>query len=65
MLDRIRLQARCDEAGEMRHVAEQERADIVGDLAELRRVDGPRVRRAAADDQLRPATRLAFSSTSS
>ena len=54
VLDRVRVQAGGDEAGEVRHVAEQERADLVGDLAELVGLDRARIRRAAADDQLRP-----------
>ena len=40
--------------GEVRHVAEQQRADLVGDLAEAVGLDRARVGRAAADDQLRP-----------
>ena len=51
---RVRVQPRGDEAREVRHVAQQQRADLVGDLAELPRLDRPRVRGAAADDQLRP-----------
>ena len=43
-----------DEPGEVRHVAHQQRADLVGDLAEAVGLDRARVRRAAADDQLRP-----------
>ena len=40
--------------GEVRHVAEEVRADLVGDRAEALGLDRARVRRAAADDQLRP-----------
>ena len=54
MRHRARVQAGGDEAGEVRHVAEQERADLVGDLAELVGLDGARIGGAAADDQLRP-----------
>ena len=43
-----------DEAREVRHVAEQQRADLVRDLAEAVGLDRARVGRAAADDQLRP-----------
>ena len=38
----------------MGHVAEQQRAHLVGDLAEPVGLDRARVGRAAADDQLRP-----------
>ena len=38
----------------MGHVAEEQGADLVGDRPELVRLDRARVRRAAADDQLRP-----------
>ena len=54
VLDRIRLQPRGDETGEMSHVAEEQRAYLVSDLAEAPGLDRARVRRAAADDQLRP-----------
>ena len=50
---RVRVEARRDEAGEVRHVAEEERADLVGDLAEALGLDLARIRRAAAHDQLR------------
>ena len=43
-----------DEPREVRHVDHQQRADLVGDLAEGRAVDLARVGRAAGDDQLRP-----------
>ena len=48
------MQAGGDEAGEVRHVAEQQRADLVGDLPELVGLDGARIGGPAADDQLRP-----------
>ena len=48
------MQPGRDEPGEVRHVAEEECVHLVGDLAELPRLDGSRVRAAAADDQLRP-----------
>ena len=54
VLDRVRLQPRGDEPGEMSHVAEEQRADLVSDLAEAPGLDRARVRRTAADDQLRP-----------
>ena len=38
----------------MRHVAQQQRADLVGDRAELVGIDDARIGGAAADDQLRP-----------
>ncbi len=51
---RIGQQAGCDEAGEMRHVAEQQRPDFVRDLAELVGFDDARVGGRAADDHPRP-----------
>ncbi len=54
MLDRVRVQPGGHEAREVRHVAQQQRADLVRDLAEPVGLDGTRVRRAAADDQTRP-----------
>ena len=54
VLDGIRVQSRRDEPGEVGHVAEEERADLVRDLAEAPGLDRARIRRAAADDQLRP-----------
>ena len=54
VLDRVRVQPRGDKPGEVRHVAHQQRADLVGDPPELQRFDGPRVGRPAADDQPRP-----------
>src|SRR5438105_1699762 len=53
VLDGIRMQPCSNEAGKMRHVAEQQRADVVGDLTELGRVDRARIRGAAAHDQAR------------
>ena len=53
VVDGVRVQPRGDEPGEVRHVAEEERADLVRDLAELPRLDGARIGAAAADDQLR------------
>ena len=49
-----RVQAGGDEPGVVRHVAEEQGADLVGDLAELVRLDRPRIGRPAADDQLWP-----------
>ena len=54
VLDRVRVQAGRDQAGEVGHVAHQQRVDLVRDPAELGRVDGARIGGAAADDQLRP-----------
>ena len=50
----IRLQPGGDEPGEVGHVAEEQRADLVGDRAEAVGLDRARVRRTAADDDLRP-----------
>ena len=50
---RARVQAGRDEAGEVRHVAHQERADLVCDLAEAVGLDCAWIRGAAAHDQLR------------
>ena len=47
------MQARRDEAGEVRHVDPQEGADLVGDLAEAREVELAGVRRPPGDDDLR------------
>ena len=49
----VRVQAGRDEPREVRHVAPEERADLVRDLAELPRLDGARVGGAAAQDHLR------------
>ena len=53
-LDGVLVQARRDEAREVRHVDHQQRPGLVGDLAERARVDLARVGRAARHDQLRP-----------
>ena len=50
---RIRVQAGRDEPGEVGHVAHQEGANLVGDLAEAVGLDRTRVGRPATDDQLR------------
>ena len=42
-LDRVRMQTGGDEPGEVRHVAPEQRADLVGDPPEHRRVDRARV----------------------
>ena len=55
VLDGVRMQPRCDETREVRHVTEQQRADLVGDLAKPVGLDRARIGRAAADDQLRAA----------
>ena len=53
VLDRVRVQVGRDQPGEVGHVAQEQRADLVGDLAEPPRLDRPRIRGAAADDELR------------
>ena len=52
--DRVGMHARGDEAGDMSDVGEQHGAHLVGDLAERREVDDPRVGAVAADDELGP-----------
>ncbi len=47
------MEAGGDEPRKVGHVAKQERAHFVGDLPELVRLDGARIRGAAAHDQLR------------
>ena len=54
VLDRVRVQPRGDEAGEVRHVAEEERPDLVRDRAEASGVHRARIRGAAANDYLWP-----------
>src|SRR5918996_13331 len=49
----VRVQPGGDKPGEVRHVAEEERADLVRDLAKAVGLDRARVGRGAADDQLR------------
>lgn len=51
---RAGVQARRDQTGEVRHVHHEERADLVGDPAELGEVQLARVGRPARHDQLRP-----------
>src|SRR5579883_3166266 len=51
---RARIDAAGDEPGEMRHVHHEIGADLVGDPAEAREVDDPRIGGAAGDDELRP-----------
>ena len=51
---RARMDPCGDEPREVRHVAEQERSDVVRDLAEALRLHGSRIGRASAHDQLRP-----------
>ena len=48
-----RVQTRGDQAGEVRHVDHQVRADLVGDAAERGEVELTRVGRPAGQDQLR------------
>ena len=52
---RVRVQPGGDEAGEVRHVDHQQRADLVGDRAEALEVEEARVGRPAGEQQLRPA----------
>ena len=47
------MHATGDQTGEMRHVDQEIRADAVGDLAKALEIPGPRIGRAAGDDQLR------------
>src|SRR5487761_1164564 len=47
------MRAAGDQAGEMRYVDHEIRADAVGNLAETREIDEARISRAAGDDQLR------------
>jgi hypothetical protein len=44
-----------DEAGEVRHVHHEDRADLVGDLAEALEIEDARIGRAPGDDHLRAA----------
>ncbi len=48
------MHAARDQTREVRHVDQEVRPDAVGDLAEPLEVPGPRIGRAAGDDQLRP-----------
>src|SRR5207244_5598937 len=50
---RRRVRAPDDEAGDVRRVDQEQRAGLVGDLAEGGEVDDPRVRGRAGDDHLR------------
>ena len=52
--DRVGVQAGGDQAGEVRHVDHEDRADLVGDLAEAREVQDARVGAPAGEQQLRP-----------
>ena len=54
MAERRRMLARRDQPGEMRHVDEQQRADLVADRAEAGEIEVARIGRAAGDDQLGP-----------
>ena len=51
--ERARVQARGHEAGDVRHVDEQQRADAVGDRRHPLEVDDPRIGGGARDDDLR------------
>ena len=50
---RIRIHAGCDEAGDMRHVDEEDCANRIGDLAHARPVHDLRIGAEAADQHLR------------
>ena len=50
----IGIEAGRDKAGEMRHVDEEIGADLVGDRAHRREIDGARIGGAAGDDHARP-----------
>ena len=51
---RVGVRAAGDEAGDVRGVEQEQRADLVGDGLERRRVEPARVAGGAGDDQLRP-----------
>ncbi len=51
--DRVRVEAGGDQPGDVGHVDEQQRADLVGDGAEAREVEGLGVGGEAGDDHLR------------
>ncbi len=46
------MDAACDEAGDVGGVEEEERSDLVGDLAERDRIDDAGIRGRAGHDQL-------------
>ena len=50
---RVRVDAAGDQPGDVGGVEHEQRADLVGDLAERRRVDDARVGGGAGDDHLR------------
>ena len=53
----VRVQARRHQAGEVRHVHQEDGAHRIGDLAEAAEVDDARVGAAAGDDHLRAGAR--------
>ena len=53
VLERVGMQARRDQAGEVSHVHHQQRTHVVGDLAKAREVELSRVGRPAREQQLR------------
>src|SRR6266516_5837530 len=53
MGDGGRVHAAGDEPGEMRHVDDEYCADFIGDRAQRREIDDPRVRATATDDDPR------------
>ena len=64
LADRARVQPRRDQTRDVRDVGEEQRADLVGDLAERREVDDARVRGGAALDQLGRCSRASRRSAS-
>ena len=50
--DRRGMFARRDETREVRHVHQEQRADLVGDRAHARKIEEARIRRRARDDEL-------------
>ena len=54
MRHRVRVQVGRHQPGEVGHVREQDRADVVGDLAEQREVELAGIGGPAGDDQLGP-----------
>ena len=55
------MHASGNQPGEVRHVHQVKRANLVGDLAHARKINDARVRAAAADNQLRPFALRQFS----
>src|SRR5438552_2871461 len=51
--ERRRMRAAGDQSGNVRDVGEEQRADLIGDLAEPREVNRPRIRAVSAQDHPR------------